>query len=370
MGVRHTTRHTTRGSHYVCNNRALCPRRLGVFQPDAAAARLPLGGVRGRQPGTGVPDRGVHRVAGHVLLGHHIGVLRGAAGRAVHTVRDHRAAPDGQPGRCGAEHESRRAPVPPASGAHARYRGRVVLPVPVAVPRAHTVDHTGATRVEHHGNGGRRELLSVAVLLPHHAIHQLGAQPHTVQPDVVQVPRRVPPAVRAAPRPVDRPPAAGPQGHRDHHVGARGRLGHRHHYYHHRFRQRRRQSEERERRRGRRSRGHRQHVHPDEAQRHHRHIGRGPAAPSTAPGPAAADRQNAGWRRHHPSVEPDVVRGRGRRRRPAEAAARELRLRRPARCACRRPGLLYSSRFRSATGYAAVKSRDRTDSFIGDPRTV
>jgi len=249
----------------------LCP------QPDAQATRLPLGRVRGRYAGAGVPYRGVHRVAGAVLRRHDIGVLRGAAVRAVRTVRDHRPAPDGQPGNGGAEHQPGGAPVPPAGGAHAGYRGRVLLHVPVTVSGAHPVDHPGAARLQHHGAARRQELLPAAVLQPHHAVHQLGAQPHPVQPHVVQVPGRVPAAVRPAPRPVGQP-APGPQGHGDHDLGARGRLGHRRHHHHHHHRH----VERKERRRQQRPDdcgGHGQHVRPHETQRRHRRVGDRPERP-------------------------------------------------------------------------------------------
>lgn len=300
----------------ICNarvaTRAVRSVCFSVPQPDAETAGLPLGGVRGRHAGAGVPHRGVHRVAHAVLCRHHLGVLLGAAGRAVHTVRDHRAAPDGQLGNRGAQHEPRGAPVPPAGGAHAGHRGRVVFPVPAAVPRAHPVDHPGAARLQHHGAGRRREVLPAAVLLPHHAVHQLGAEPHPVQPDVVQVPRRVPPAVRPAPRPVARP-APGPQGHGDHDVGARGR--HRHHHHHHRRHRvqrqrtvgRRRCSDLSEQRRTG-GRGHCEHVHQDEAKRYQRDIVGG------------ASRRG---RRPHQAAEHD--RGRGHAE-AATPAARELRL--------------------------------------------
>lgn len=140
-----------------------------------------------------------------VLLGHYIHVLRATAGRAVHIVRDYRPAPDGQSRHSGAKHEPGGAPVPPTGGAHVGHRCGVVFPVPVTVPGAHPVDHTGPARIQHHGNGGPRELLPAAVLLPDNALHQLGPQSDPVQPHVVQVPRRVSPAVRPAPEPVDRP---------------------------------------------------------------------------------------------------------------------------------------------------------------------
>lgn len=144
-------------------------------QPHAQATRLPLGRIRGRYAGAGVPYRGFHRVAGTVFRRHHIGVLRGAAVRAVHTVRDHRPTPDGQSGNGGAQHQSGGAPVPPAGGTHAGHRGRVLLHVPAAVPSAHPVDHPGAARLQHHGAAGRQEFLPVAVLQSHHVVHKLCA---------------------------------------------------------------------------------------------------------------------------------------------------------------------------------------------------
>jgi len=201
-------------------------------------------------------------VAGAVLRRHDIGVLRGATVRAVHTVRDYRSAPDGQPGNGGAEHQPGGAPVPPASGAHAGHRGRVILHVLAAVSGAHPVDHPGAAQLQHHGDARRQELLLAAVLQPDYAVHQLGTQPHPVQPNVVQVPGRVPAAVWPAPRPVGQP-TSGPQGHGDHDVGARGRLGHRWHDHHHH-----RLVKCQERRGWQRPEdvgGHGQHLRPDEA---------------------------------------------------------------------------------------------------------
>lgn len=242
---------------------ALCP------QPNAQTARLPLGRVRGRYAGAGVPYRGVHRVADAVPCRHDIGVLRGAAVRAVRTVRDNRSAPDGQSGNSGAEHQPGGAPVPPSSGAHAGHRGRVLLHVLAAVSGAHPVDHPGATRLQHHGNDRRQELLLAAVLQQDYAVHQLGAQPHPVQPHVVQVPRRVPAAVWLAPWPVGQP-APGPQGHSDHDFCTRRWLGHRRHYYHHRHVKRQKR---RWRQRPEDVSGHGQHVRPDEAQWRYRRFG-------------------------------------------------------------------------------------------------
>jgi len=208
-------------------------------------------------------------VAGAVLCRHNIGVLRGAAFRAVHTVRDHRSALDGQSRNGSAEHQSGGTPVPPSSGAHAGHRGRVLLHVLAAVSGADPVDHPGATRLQHHGNDRRQELLLTAILQPHYAVHQLGAQPYPVQPYVIQIPRRVPAAVWLAPRPVGQS-APGPQGHSDHDFRARGWLGHRWHYHHHRYVKRQKR---RWRQRPEDVSGHGQHVRPDEAQRRYRHIG-------------------------------------------------------------------------------------------------
>jgi len=209
-------------------------------------------------------------MAGAVLRRHNIRILRGAAVRAVHTVRDHRSAPNGQPGNGGAEHQPGGAPIPPASGAHAGHRGRVILHVLAAVPGAYPVDHPGAARLQHHGDDRRQELLLAAVLQSDYVVHQLGTQPHPVQPNVVQVPGRVPAAVWLTPWPVGQP-TPGPQGHGDHDVGARGRLGHRrnHHHNHHHVKRQERRGWQRPENVG----GHNQHLCPNEAQRRHRRIG-------------------------------------------------------------------------------------------------
>lgn len=271
------------------------------FQPYAETAGLPLGRVHRRYPGTRMPDRSVHCMAHDVLPRHHIGVFRGATGRAVHTVRDHCPTPDGQPRHCGAQYEPGGAQVPPAGGAHAGHRGRVVLHVLAPVSGAHPVDHLGAPGLQHHADYWRRELLPAAVLLPHNAVHQLGTQSHPVQPDVVQVPGRIPSAVRSAAQPVDRP-APRPQGHGDDNLSACWWHHHRHSHHHV-------QSQGRDGQRWR-ANGHGQRVRSDEKEWHKR----------------VGQIEPVIWW-HHQTIEPDH----GRRDGSTEAAAtvpRELRLRR------------------------------------------
>lgn len=137
---------------------------LFYFQPYAQTSGLPLGRVRGRDAGASVPNRSVHRVASNVLRRHHIGIFRRTAGRIVHTVRDHRSTPDGQPRYRGAQHQSRGTQIPTAGSAHAGHSGGVVLHVLAAVPSAYTMDHTSTARLQHHGIDRRRELLSASVL--------------------------------------------------------------------------------------------------------------------------------------------------------------------------------------------------------------
>lgn len=242
-----------------------------------------------------------------VLLRHHIDVLCGAAGRVVHTIRDHRQTPDGQPRHSGTKHEPGGAPVPPAGGAHAGHRRSVVLPVPAAFPGAYPVDHTGPARVQHHGDGGSRKLLPAAFLLPNNALHQLSPQSDPLQPHVVQVPGRIPPAMRPAPKPVDRP-VPGPQGHCYHDVGADRWWWH-HHVRYNRVVES--QGRDGRRRRGTRNRGG-QRVHQDKAQR--RNSANVVRARRPPPGP---NRQ---------AVKPDHCRCRGHPKTPA-AVSRELRLR-------------------------------------------
>lgn len=134
--------------------------------------------------------------------------------RADGAVHGDRAPPDGRPGRfrlqirwCAWWHslqhqrpaagrrEQQLARSPPG-GADAGHGGHVFLHLPDAVPRVDALDHHRAPGDD--GVAGRRELLQPALLLPHHALPQLGRQPDSLQPDVVKVQVGLHQAVRAA----------------------------------------------------------------------------------------------------------------------------------------------------------------------------
>lgn len=149
------------------------------------------------------------------LLHHdHLRFLPAAAVRADGAVHRDRAPPDGRPDRfrlqirwCSWRHplqhqrpaagrrEQQLARSPPG-GADAGHGGHVLLHLPDAVPRAHALHHRRSRRDCH--ETGRRALLQPALLLPHHALPQLGRQPDSLQPDVVKVQAGLHQAVRAA----------------------------------------------------------------------------------------------------------------------------------------------------------------------------